>query len=71
MLFTTGDGGYIPDKAKCSDSSVVPQKVQLNEKKFLIQRKNPGNIKFPGNILVTRWRFELQTHCLKGNCSAN
>lgn len=22
-------------------------------------------------FLVTRWRFELQTHCLKGNCSAN
>ena len=22
-------------------------------------------------VLVTRWRFELQTHCLKGNCSAN
>ena len=21
--------------------------------------------------VVTRWRFELQTHCLKGNCSAN
>ncbi len=21
--------------------------------------------------LVTRWRFELQTHCLKGSCSAN
>ncbi len=21
--------------------------------------------------MVTRWRFELQTHCLKGNCSAN
>ena len=22
-------------------------------------------------FMVTRWRFELQTHCLKGNCSAN
>ena len=22
-------------------------------------------------VLVTRWRFELQTHCLKGSCSAN
>ena len=24
-----------------------------------------------GSLMVTRWRFELQTHCLKGNCSAN
>ena len=26
---------------------------------------------FRVSFLVTRWRFELQTHCLKGNCSAN
>ena len=37
--------------------------------------KAPEKIDFSGALfniaVVTRWRFELQTHCLKGNCSAN
>lgn len=37
--------------------------------------KAPEKIDFSGTLfhiaVVTRWRFELQTHCLKGNCSAN
>ena len=37
--------------------------------------KTPEKVVFSGAlsniVVVTRWRFELQTHCLKGNCSAN
>lgn len=33
--------------------------------------KKPANVIRRLPVVVTRWRFELQTHCLKGNCSAN
>ena len=52
---------YIPVKQA---PKVVPGKVRRIQ-------KSPGNRKLPRVFLVTRWRFELQTHCLKGNCSAN
>ena len=39
------------------------QTMQENEKPANVIRRLP--------VVVTRWRFELQTHCLKGNCSAN
>ncbi len=34
-----------------------------------ISKKQPS--KMDSCFLVTRRRFELRTHCLKGSCSAN
>ena len=47
-----------------------PRRILLFESPSFQKKKR----KLPNGIflfLVTRWRFELQTHCLKGNCSAN
>ena len=47
---------------------IHPVAFRLFESPAVQKEDHPIGVVF---FLVTRWRFELQTHCLKGNCSAN
>lgn len=49
----------------CPAASLPKQWIGAHKKK-----KRRSKVSLCSDV-VTRWRFELQTHCLKGNCSAN
>ena len=54
-------GGSNMPLAYCDE--ILRISIDIHAKKLI-----PGWV---SAFLVTRWRFELQTHCLKGNCSAS
>ncbi len=49
----------------CKQITSKPEIPKRKKPKVRKTKKIPGNYAFPGLFLVTRWRFELQTHCLK------
>ena len=65
-------GAKAPGKELASSSrcqGTVHRTVPLNFSNLQTARKQIP--KWVSAFLVTRWRFELQTHCLKGSCSTD